>query len=278
MYRGFNLELEIDRCVLPLSDFISYKMRDKNQFPKLDSFSILKKGTLDGNEIIKEWFPNNIKYHIFLSHSHKDEDLALKIAYLLKERHKLKVFVDSDIWGNSIELLKRINYKYCIVEKDKDKTLYDYDKCNYSASHVYLMLMNSLNIMIDRCEALFFLNTPNSILLEDNLDLDNLNDLDRTLSPWIFSELQTSEIIRKKVPKRLLSKETRLFSENKDLISLNESYQFWIEYQAKLDHLTDISQDDFLKWINGNYNNPNSALDGLYEIYPLEKYSNINRF
>lgn len=276
MYRGFNLE--IDRCVLPLSDFISYKMRDKNQFPKLDSFSILKKGTLDGNEIIKEWFPNNIKYHIFLSHSHKDEDLALKIAYLLKERHKLKVFVDSDIWGNSIELLKRINYKYCIVEKDKDKTLYDYDKCNYSASHVYLMLMNSLNIMIDRCEALFFLNTPNSILLEDNLDLDNLNDLDRTLSPWIFSELQTSEIIRKKVPKRLLSKETRLFSENKDLISLNESYQFWIEYQAKLDHLTDISQDDFLKWINGNYNNPNSALDGLYEIYPLEKYSNINRF
>lgn len=263
MYRGFNLE--IDRCVLPLSDFISYKMRDKNQFPKLDFFSFLKKGTLDGNEIIKEWFPNNIKYHIFLSHSHKDEDLALKIAYLLKERHKLEVFVDSDIWGNSIDLLKRINDRYCIAEKDK--TLYDYDKCNYSASHVYLMLINSLNIMIDRCEALFFLNTPNSILLEDNLD--NLDDLDRTLSPWIFSELQTSKIIRKKIPNRNipLMESTKYFSTD-----------LKISYSLELDHLTDISQDDFLKWINGNYNNPNSALDGLYEIYPLEKHSNINRF
>ena len=39
MYRGFNLE--IDRCVLPLSDFISYKMRDKNQFLKLLDYNYL---------------------------------------------------------------------------------------------------------------------------------------------------------------------------------------------------------------------------------------------
>lgn len=265
MYRGFNLEM--DRCILTLSDFISYKMRDKNQFQKLDFSPILKKGTLDGNEIIKKWFPNDIRYHIFLSHSHKDEDLALRIAYLLEKKHKLKVFVDSDIWGNSIELLKGINYRNCIVGKYKDKTLYDYDKCNYSASHIYLMLMNSLNIMIDKCEALFFLNTPNSISLEDNLD--NLDDLDRTLSPWIFSEIQTSKIIRKKIPNRNipLMESTKYFSTD-----------LKISYPLELDHLTNISRYNFLKWIKGNYNNPNSALDGLYEICPLEKHSNINRF
>jgi hypothetical protein len=250
MYRGFNLEM--DRCVLPLSDFISYKMRDKNQFQKLDFSPILKKGTLDGNEIIKKWFPNDIRYHIFLSHSHKDEDLALRIAYILEERHNLKVFVDSDIWGNSLDLLKRINDKYCIAEEDK--TLYDYDKCNYSASHVYLMLMNSLNIMIDRCEALFFLNTPNSILLKDNLD--NLNDLDRTLSPWIFSEIQISKTIRKKIDRP----RTKSFSSTE---KLDESLQ--ISYPLDIKDFPKISCRIFKDWINMEYNSPYEALDDLYK-------------
>jgi hypothetical protein len=263
MYRGFNLK--IDRNFL--SSIKSNRFLSLKETSGLDFSPILKKGTLDGNEIIKKWFPNDIRYHIFLSHSHKDEDLALRIAYILEERHNLKVFVDSDIWGNSIELLKGINYRNCIVGKYKDKTLYDYDKCNYSASHVYLMLMNSLNIMIDRCEALFFLNTPNSISLEDNLD--NLDDLDRTLSPWIFSEIQTSKIIRKKIPNRNipLMESTKCFSTD-----------LKISYPLELDHLTEMSQDVFFKWIYSDYDNPNKALDGLYEIYPLEKHSNINRF
>ncbi len=41
------------------------------------------------------WFPS-IKSDIFLSHSHKDEDTALKIAGYLKNNHKLEVFVDSE--------------------------------------------------------------------------------------------------------------------------------------------------------------------------------------
>lgn len=217
MYRGFNLE--IDRCFLSFPDFIAYNKTEKES-PKLDFSYFFRRGTLDGNQIIKEWFPNDVKYHIFLSHSHKDKELALKIAYILEKKHNLKVFVDSNIWGNSIDLLKEVNNKYCISEIFENKTLYDYDKCNYSASHIYLMLMNSLNVMIDKCEVLFFLNTPNSISLEDNLD--NLNNSDKTLSPWIFSELQTSEIIRKKTPERLLRK-TRLFSAKEGLIPLNES-------------------------------------------------------
>lgn len=250
MYKGFNLEM--DRCFLPLSDFIAYKIKRKKQSPKLDFTSILKKGTLDGNEIIKDWFPNEIKYHIFLSHSHKDEELALEIAYILEERHNLKVFVDSDIWGNSLDLLKRINDKYCIAEKDK--TLYDYDKCNYSASHVYLMLINSLNIMIDRCEALFFLNTPNSILLKDSLN--NLDDLERTSSPWIFSEIQISKTIRKKIDRP----RTKFFSSTE---KLDESLQ--ISYPLDIKSFPKISCEIFKDWIKMKYNSPYEALDHLYK-------------
>lgn len=277
MYRGFNLKLDKD---IFSDEEINYYSRiaeteisdSMKNFPHLYISIFKDKNILDAKQIMNKYFPQYNRFDIFLSHSHNNIDLALTIAGILKKEFDLNVFVDSIVWRNCTDLLRNIDKKYC---RRKDG-LYDYNRRNYSTSHVYLILMNSLNMMIDECEALFFLNTPDSICIKDNLN--NIDDLDKTLSPWIFSELQTSEIIRKKVPKRLLSKETRLFSENKDLISLNESYQFWIEYEAKLDHLTKMSQDDFLKWIYSDYDNPNEALDGLYEIYPLEKHININRF
>lgn len=301
MYRGFNLELNEDiffneiinyckekakRKKIKLNEDISFNeiidyyieiakrenLKLVKHFPFLNVSTLKEEIILDAKQIMKEYFPQYNRFDIFLSHSHNDIDLALTIAGILKKEFHLNVFVDSIVWRNCTDLLRSIDKIYC---RRKDG-LYDYNKRNYSTSHVYLILMNSLNMMIDECEALFFLNTPNSISLKDNLN--NIYDLDKTLSPWIFSELQTSEIIRKKVPERLLSKETRLFSENKNLIPINESYQFWIEYEAKLDHLTEMSQDDFFKWIYSDYDNPNKALDGLYEIYPLEKHSNINRF
>ena len=277
MYRGFNLKLDED---IFSDEEINYYSRiaETEISDSMRNFSHLyisifkDKNILDAKQIMNKFFPQYNRFDIFLSHSHNNINLALTIAGILKEEFHLNVFVDSIVWRNCTDLLRSIDKIYC---RKKDG-LYDYNRRNYSTSHVYLILMNSLNMMIDECEALFFLNTPDSICIKDNLN--NIDDLDKTLSPWIFSELQTSEIIRKKVPERLLSKETRLFSENKNLIPINESYQFWIEYEAKLDHLTEMSQDDFLKWINGNYNNPNSALDSLYEIYPLEKHININRF
>lgn len=277
MYRGFNLKLDkdifSDKEINYYSRIAETEISDSMKiFPRLYISIFKDKDILDAKQIMNKYFPKYDRFDIFLSHSHNNIDLALTIAGILKKKFDLNVFVDSIVWKNCTDLLRSIDNKYCRIKKGS----YDYNKRNYSTSHVYLILMNSLNMMIDECEALFFLNTPDSICIKDNLN--NIDDLDKTLSPWIFSELQTSRIIRKKVPERLLSKETRLFSENKDFISLNESYQFWIEYEAKLDHLTEISQKKFLYWINRNYNNLNSALDGLYEIYPLEKHSNINRF
>ncbi|WP_314082007.1 toll/interleukin-1 receptor domain-containing protein [Capnocytophaga gingivalis] len=279
MYRGFNLE--IDRKYLsliksnrPLSlkEQLKYQTEKLRKPSGLDFFSVLNEGTLDGNKIIEKWFPNNIKYDIFLSHSHKDRKLALKIADVLEKEHNLKVFVDSNIWGNSIDLLKEIDDEYCMV---KEQDLYYYQKCVYSSSQVFLMLMNSLNIMIDRCEALFFLNTPNSISLKQALSREAI--LEKTNSAWIFSELQTSEIIRKETPRRLLRK-TKLFSANEEFIPLNESNnQLRIEYEAKLAHLTNISLEDFIYWISlRSYGNSEKALDNLYQMYPLDRNIHID--
>lgn len=275
MYRGFNLKLDED-YFLKQNIFSTQKI---NEYEKL-GLSSLKNNNfllkyieeaeeLEGDRIMQECFPNDIKeYNIFLSHSHKDMRIALIIAGLLKSKYKIEVFIDSTVWLNYIDLLKCIDDYYCkSKEKIKErydynsKEYYDYDIRNYSTSHINLMLMNSLNMMIDKCEVLFFLNTPNSI------SIDNIGQ--KTNSPWIFSEIQTSKIIRKKIPNRNipLMESTKYFSTD-----------FKISYPLELDHLTNISRYNFLKWINGDYNNPNSALDGLYEIYPLEKHSNINSF
>ena len=37
-----------------------------------------------------------------------------------------------------------------------------------------------------------------------------------------------------------------------------------------------MSQDDFLKWIYSDYDNPNEALDNLYKMYPLDYNINID--
>lgn len=268
MYRGFNLELDkdifSDKEINYYSRIAETEISDSMKNFSHLYISIFKdKNILDAKQIMKEYFPQYNRFDIFLSHSHNDLNLALTIAGMLKKEFHLNVFVDSIVWKNCTDLLRSIDNEYCRIKKGS----YDYNKRNYSTSHVYLILMNSLNMMIDECETLFFLNTPNSISLEDNLD--NLDDLDRTLSPWIFSEIQTSKIIRKKIPNRNipLMESTKYFST-----------ELKISYPLELDHLTNISRYNFLKWINGDYNNPNSALDGLYEIYPLEKHSNINRF
>lgn len=266
MYRGFNLKLDedifSDKEINYYSRIAETEISDSmKNFPHLYISIFRDKNILDAKQIMKEYFPQYNRFDIFLSHSHNDIDLALTIAGILKEEFHLNVFVDSIVWENCTDLLRNIDNKYC---RRKDG-LYDYNKRNYSTSHVYLILMNSLNMMIDECETLFFLNTPNSISLEDNLD--NLDDLDRTLSPWIFSEIQTSKIIRKKIPKRNipLMESTKYFSTD-----------LKISYPLELDHLTEMSQDDFLKWIYSDYDNPNEALDNLYKMYPLDYNINID--
>ena len=268
MYRGFNLKLDEDIFSDKEKNYYSKIAERKilklvKHFPFLNVSTLKEKNILDAKQIMDDYFPKYDRFDIFLSHSHNDINLALTISGILKEEFNLNVFVDSIVWRNCTDLLRNIDEEYC---RRKDG-LYDYNRRNYSTSHVYLILMNSLNMMIDECEALFFLNTPDSILLKDNLN--NIDDLDKTLSPWIFSEIQTSKIIRKKIPNRNipLMESTKYFSTD-----------LKISYPLELDHLTEMSQDDFLKWIYSDYDNPNEALDGLYEIYPLEKHININRF
>lgn len=144
-------------------------------------------GIIDGTKLQENWFPTKQKFDVFLSHSHNDEKLPICLAGFLKEKLDLDTFIDSCLWRYSNDLLKELDKKYC---KYSDGVSYDYDKRNYSSSHVHMMLSIALSRMIDNCEAVFFLNSENSISLSVEIDRE------RTSSPWIYNELSMADIIQ----------------------------------------------------------------------------------
>lgn len=257
MYRGFNLKIEdeLEYTQYHATGLEIYKKLQDSVQPRLKNY-VLPEGTLDGNKIINDWFPE-VESHIFLSHSHQDLKNAVYIAGILYSKFNILTFIDSTVWGYCNELLKLIDNKYCKNESDE---IYDYNKRNYSTSHVHLMLSSSLNKMIDNSEAIFFLNSSNSV--------STRTITEKTNSPWIFSEINSSKIIRKKTPIRL----RRLTKSFSDTVILSESKrsQLKIEYELELSHFTDLSLFQFNNWVSSNCNDYEDALDELYRQHPID--------
>lgn len=261
MYQKFNLDLQKN----PNNQFIqnlklNYKESGLKLFKKhrniikldLEEFENME-GQLSGNQIIREWFPN-IKADIFLLHSHQDEDFVIGFAGWLYENFGLTSFIDSTVWGYTNDLLKIIDDKYSLSSGFSDSKTYNYKKRNYSTSHVHMMLSTSLMNMIDRCECIIFVNTPRSFT--PSTDIKNKGI---TLSPWIFSEILMSEMLRIRKPSRLeISMESaRVPIESRKDIS--ESLQ--VGYDITMDHLTPLSILQLLKWES----------EKKYEKYEREK-------
>ena len=211
---------------------------------------ILAGGELDGAALQNAFFPSNFSFNIFISHSHGDIDFAKAFAQFLENEFGLTCFIDSAVWGG-LGLLQKTLDRY-FKQNNPSYTLADHDRV---ASHVNLMLNIALMQMMDHCEALFFLNTPQSITVDDLIG-------DSTYSPWIFSEIGMFHLLRKREPKRLIF-ESMSFSEG-------------IKQKVDLSDFTDLDCDDIRLW-SKNYkkakssfqDNWKTALDVLYEMKPL---------
>ena len=185
-------------------------------------------GTLKASEIEKVWFPS-IDADVFLSHSRKDEKQVIAFAGFLKDLG-ITSFIDSCVWGYANDLLKDIDDTYCVQSvKDNGGHTYDYESRNYSTAHVHMILNGALHKMIDSTECLIFLDTPNSLRVEDL-------KTGTTDSCWIYSELLASSMIQKKQPIRKgISR------------SINESFEhsaLSVEYDVDITHLIKISFRD----------------------------------
>ena len=145
MYCGFNLAIYYEDI------FIPYYKKGKNNFDakkieieaNLDVY-LQPDNKLNAKEIINNWFPT-IDANIFISHSHKDEKLAISLSGWLKEQFGLTSFIDSCVWGYSDDLLRKLDDEYCF---QKINNTYSYKKRNNSTSHVHTMLTTALSNMI----------------------------------------------------------------------------------------------------------------------------------
>ena len=257
MYIGF--ELNILNNSFPDYYQVGKTIYDENKRTiklELNKF-LLPNGSLDGSKMQENWFPQ-VKADIFISHSHADESLAIRLAGWLYVEFGLIAFIDSCIWGYSNDLLKSIDNEYC---QNSNAETYNYQKRNFSTSHVHMMLSTALTMMIDKTECIFFLNTPNSITASEVIS--------RTKSPWIYSEIATTKMIRKKsLSNYRIHRVTESFSTGG---SLKKSLD--IEYEVNTDHLIQITNTHFISWKrNWPYNKPHLS---DYSQYALDKLYNL---
>jgi len=207
---------------------------------------------IDGTKIQDDWFPQ-VKCDIFLSHSHKDIDNAKFLSGWLKNNFDLDVFIDYNIWGNIVDLLKRIDKAYCY---NKETKTYDYTKRNFTTSHVHMMLINALVDMMDRTECLMFFETPNSL----NLKKMTHSSSEVTESPWIYNELFLSKIIQTTKPSRAAP-----VSESRKFTALEKNFR--PIYKTDTSHLIPLDNIDIQNWLR-DYDKTNNvhSLDVLYNL------------
>ena len=181
-------------------------------------------GLIDGKALKEVLFPKG-KYHIFLSHSHGDLELAQYLKAWFNINCGLKCFIDADVWGNAYDLIKELDNKYSKTTTGS----YDYDSCNQTTAHVYSMLTMALFEAIDEIECPIFIESANSVTLEEGIKKS-------TLSPWIYEEVGYMGKLPHKLPARI--PKMRYFSVGMESVILNEAA---ITDSLQMTHPLDVS-------------------------------------
>lgn len=238
MFAGFDVNVDLEAY----KGYAAYgrEIHDENKKiveTKLDSFKDLN-GKLIGDKIVADWFPPIIDADIFLSHSHKDEEGIVGLSGWLHKEFGVRCFIDSCIWGYSAKLLRMIDDEYCY---DSVREIYNYSERNRSTSHVHMMLSTALSNAMDSCECVFFVNTPNSIQADEFIKGSSTTE-----SPWIFSEIAMTKLIRRRAAKD----HRRMIAEAMDSVTGMESLEksLNIRYGVNLSHLVHITQEDLVFW------------------------------
>lgn len=277
MFLDLNLKDIQPLLYISEEEIIAYKANYKKIFINLEDYLLNEQSVIHAEEIETKIFPN-IKADVFISHSHTDEKIAIKIALGL-EKIGLKVFIDSCVWGYADELLEKIDNKFC---KPDGWTNYHYKLRNRITSNVYIILNTALQRMIDQSELMLFLNSNNSVKIKDYIDLDKKEYL---ASPWIFSELTFSQRVRR-TPRQKISlnlEEAAIY----DSIAMDNNAIQFIYPLPKLSK--EIFFDEFLKWLHKDHFhfdgldkkitddnilkkiNGLMALDNLYQLIGVEE-------
>ncbi|MBC1888116.1 hypothetical protein HCA63_07115 [Listeria booriae] len=122
-----------------------------------------------------------------------------------------------------------------------------------------MMLSTALNDIINQTECLFFLNTPESLSVNESTNK-------KTNSPWIYSELKTASIVRRVHPRKkaleiLLEKRHNVYSAH-----TKESIDILYPLEAQLSMLKSLDADQLQRWLE-KYNRLTENINALDLLY-----------
>lgn len=271
MFAGFNVHINDKEKFGKYHDIGSgiYKEQLEIVSAGLETY-INPDGSLNETKIEDDWFPE-VRAHVFLSHSHNDIDFVKSFAGWLNKKFGIVAFIDSSVWGNSDNLLKSIDNKFCVSSRDDNGAIktYGYKLRNKSTSNVHMILYTALMKMIDNTECLMFINTPSSLKWSDMI-----SEKAATESPWIYGELLASKLIRNRSRKTHRDLFQKSFLEH-----FEESSDPSFEYVFDTKHLDDICDFDLEIFENHSdeYKNAFDALDNFYQQNGIDlEYGIIN--
>ncbi len=274
MYVGFELNKYNFLTKLDENIRKEFKEQAKGRHDNLSSYLIgtfKNKEVIDAKKISDNIFPFR-QADIFLSHSHADEDKAIELAVSL-QRKGLKVFVDSCAWGHFHNLLDDLNEIYAEPVRNGGQTIYNYRKATELTAAIHMMLTGALHAMIKRSEIFVFLNTENSVPLK------SYQSVDRTFSPWLYSELQFSCYVENDTPKRRLKLATESYDAASPLIKSTASARSdaVLAFEAFNRHLPKVTGSEMEEWYDkshpssGNLTSGEVAMDALYDTLGIEE-------
>lgn len=265
MYRAFNVKLGHTAYWEMFSDKYNY---DIINFCYKDNLKQLVNASskLSADEIKELLLPLE-QHDIFISHSHRDLELAKGLAGYLETEFGLSCFIDSLYWGNIDDLQEELNKNHLHTDFSNGKKYFNHQGTMEVAKHANMILASALTQMIDKCECVFFLNTDNSIIK----GVDVINQ-PKTNSPWIYHEVFTTTIIHRR---------------NSKCEDMHENYQIrdsvgsqlpQFIYNLDLTGMTYLNDDSIDEWcaeyvkVKNMYTNRKLlALKKLYELNPEKK-------
>lgn len=270
MFSGFNLKLDGRFAAEAFEgDYNKYKkIGEEHLKPDINRFNsrlkdLINRKTINGSQLQEYCFPN-VEADIFISHLHKDRDLANALAGWINEKFGLKVFVDSNVWGYSDELLDEINSQYSNKRTNgRNIYLYDHKSCCKASEHVNTMLCVALHKMIDKVECVILLNTDNSVQVFGEECFDS------TYSPWIYSEIMCTQIVRKK-PLLCYREYNELMHFDESTRLTHDDTNLVVSYLMSLKHLFPIDFGACKKWL---YNFKHNSFENSYPLDSLYSFT-----
>lgn len=255
MYRAFNVTLDSN-------GYLNYVNTKQYENDKSISLQKLRKiinscNIIQSHEIKKLLLPSK-HYDIFISHSHKDLELAKGLSNYLQLFFGVSCFIDSLYWGNIDELQEELNRMHLHKDEATGKEYFDHQSTMEVAKHANMILASALTEMIDNCECVFFLNTDNSVIRGTEAISKN-----ETYSPWIYHEVFTTSIIHRRKTDRRAALEEQQIRNN----AIKPLPQFI--YNLDLTGMTILNDDDIIRWRSAvKYDYNNNPLDVLYNLNP----------